>query len=340
MNVLLLHLDGRNPNLALMRIATHHRALGDSVELRYATSPAKVHPHFWDRNDRIYASAIFERTQPVVKRLLEVRPDAIVGGTGWSETTKLSDYGISETVIPDYSDYKWYPHSMGFTQRGCRLSCSFCCVPRKEGKVRHVNSITSLWRGKPWPRNVLLLDNDFFGQAEWRDLIDEILVGGFRVSFNQGFNVRLIDEEQTAAIASVPYYDDQFKRRRLYTAWDNKRDEERLFRNLDALVRHGVKPDHIMIYMLIGYDHQTKEARPFLTEDDFYRHQKLRERGFRPYPMPYVRTQELVGFQRWVISSCDKNATWGDWKKAKWQPKNLHRSREMPLFSGVTDDES
>jgi len=29
MNVLLLHLDGKLPNLALMRVSAHHRALGD-----------------------------------------------------------------------------------------------------------------------------------------------------------------------------------------------------------------------------------------------------------------------------------------------------------------------
>lgn len=34
MNVLLLQLDGKLPNLALMRIAAHHRAQGDAVELR------------------------------------------------------------------------------------------------------------------------------------------------------------------------------------------------------------------------------------------------------------------------------------------------------------------
>ena len=36
-HVLLWHLDGRLPNLALMRLAAHHRALGDTVELRRGT---------------------------------------------------------------------------------------------------------------------------------------------------------------------------------------------------------------------------------------------------------------------------------------------------------------
>lgn len=34
MRVLLWHLDGKLPNLALMRIAAHHRERGDQVELR------------------------------------------------------------------------------------------------------------------------------------------------------------------------------------------------------------------------------------------------------------------------------------------------------------------
>lgn len=34
MRVLLWHLDGKLPNLALMRLAAHHRERGDTVELR------------------------------------------------------------------------------------------------------------------------------------------------------------------------------------------------------------------------------------------------------------------------------------------------------------------
>jgi len=37
----------------------------------------------------------------------------------------------------------------------------------------------------------------------------------------------------------VLWYDDDFKRRRLHTAWDNLKDEERLFAGLEALTRRG-----------------------------------------------------------------------------------------------------
>jgi len=103
-------------------------------------------------------------------------------------------------------------------------------VPWKEGKVKPAQSIYEIWRGDPWPRNLVLLDNDFFGQTGWRDHISEIVAGEFKVSFTQGINVRVIDEEIAAAVAGVQYYDHEFRTRRIYTAWDNRKDEARLFR--------------------------------------------------------------------------------------------------------------
>jgi hypothetical protein len=126
-------------------------------------------------------------------------------------------------------------------------------VSRKEGDVRHEQSVTAIWRGEPYPKHLLLLDNDFFGQPGWRDQIEAIRAGGFRVCFSQGINARMLTDETAEAVASIAYRDDSFSRPRLYTAWVNRQDEARLFRGLTALARHGVKPDHIMVYMLIAY---------------------------------------------------------------------------------------
>lgn len=325
MRSLLLQLDGKTPNLALMRLAGWHRSQGDDVELRVAPTVRSVRPFMWDLPwDRVYASLIFERTRPVAQEVQRIYQQAVIGGTGWDLTTTLEQFGVPQSVRPDYSDYPDYPHSIGFTQRGCRLSCSFCVVPRKEGRVQAVASVDDIWRGEPWPRHLLLLDNDFFGQKDWQRIIDEINAGGFKVCWNQGFNVRLIGDEEAAAIAGTRYYDDQFKTRRLYTAWDSRKDESRLFRNLESLVRYGVKPDQILVYMLIGYDHEARQARPTLTADDFHRHQRLRQFGCRPYPMPYVRTPATRGFQRWIVGAYDKRVPWSDWVRAGYEPRNLN----------------
>jgi hypothetical protein len=315
--VLLLQLDGKIPNIALMRIAAHHKALGDSVELRRAGNITAVQRGLWDVPDRVYASAIFERTRPVADALRKVYPDALIGGTGVDIALTLEDHGIS-TTDQDYSIYPRWRQSIGFLQRGCRLRCPFCVVPRKEGAMREEQTVSELWRGDPYPKELILLDNDFFGNPSWRERIAEIRDGGFKVSFNQGINARFLDEETAEAIGSVDYRGDQMKARRIYTAWDNRKDEKRLMRGLELLVKSGVKPAHIMVYMLIGY------WKGETHEDREHRRAELRAFGAVPYPMPFERTRELVGFQRWVIGAYDKGGvSWADWSAAGYRPERL-----------------
>lgn len=319
--ILLLQLDGKIPNLALMRIAAHHRAFGDEVKLRVAGNEQAIEPHFDESPDRVYASAIFLKTAPVVKRVREVYDHPVIGGTGVDIKLKVEDVGV-HTKSLDYSVYPRFRQSIGFTQRGCRLKCKFCVVPRKEGAVTGEGTIPDIWRGDPWPKELLLLDNDFFGHPDWRTRIQEMRDGKFKVSFNQGINARFLTDEAAEAIASVDYRDDSMKTKRIYTAWDSKGDEVRLFAGLNRLVKYGVKPDHIMVYILIGYwPGETHEQRD-------YRRSKLRELGARPYPMPYERTPELMGFQRWVIGAYDraehKNfVPWEKWAAANYEPRNL-----------------
>jgi hypothetical protein len=138
-----------------------------------------------------------------------------VGGTGWDGTVTLAQAGIPEAGPLDDTVYPAYLHSIGFTQRGCRLHCPCCVVPRQEGRVQPVATIAEIWRGAPWPRNLLLLDNDFCGQPAWVQRLEEIHTGQFRVCFTQGINVRLLTEEAAPALARVHCMDDQFRRRRL-----------------------------------------------------------------------------------------------------------------------------
>jgi hypothetical protein len=327
-NVLLLQLDGKLPNIALMRIASHHRARGDTVLLRRIGSLKYFQNDLFESWDQVYASLIFSRSRPLAEHLRSVYPGIILGGTGWDATVTLESYGII-TLQQDYTDYPRYRQSLGFTQRGCRLRCSFCLVPKAEGTIREEQSITDIWRGEPWPRELLLLDNDFFGQPHWRERIDEIQTGRFKVSFNQGINARMLTDETAAALASVDYRDDTMKAKRLFCAWDNRKDEQRLFAGLELLTKHGVKPYNILVYMLCGY-------WPGETmEDCNYRRAKLREFGAIPYPMPYVRTRELVGFQRWVVGYYDKRTTWAQWVAAGYVPYKLHLGE-----STLRDDEA
>ena len=306
MHVRLVQLDGKIPNLALMKLSHWHKSQGHAVELTTSVQPGL----FEAPPDLVYASSIFNYSRPRLQELRSAWPNAMLGGTGTGHYNTVEEtIGQERYEHYDYSIYPDYPWSIGFTQRGCRLKCPFCVVPKKEGRPEAVNTIQDIWRPDT-ERKIVLLDNDFFGQDEdlWRERIDEIRDGGFRVSFNQGINIRLIDQEAAEALASIEYRDDQFERRRLYTAWDNLGQERTFFEGLERLNNAGIPSKHIMVYMLTGF-------RPGETMEEVrYRHRKLVEAGCMPYPMVHERyaTKELKDFQRYVIG---RYAEFVDWNK-------------------------
>lgn len=311
LTIRLTQIDGKLPNLALMKLAAHYRVRGYELRLTKSVVRELDEPQY----EHVFGSAIFSFSRPRVEQLKLEFPNAIVGGTyDTTDNRTVEEFlGVGgDLEVYDYSIYPNFDASMGFTQRGCRLKCGFCVVPKKEGRPRSVNTIYSIWRGEGHPKHIHLLDNDFFGQPpdQWRARIDEIRSGGFRVCLNQGINIRMIDDEAARNLASIQYYDDSFKTRRLYTAWDNIGDEERFFRGCDTLEKHGIPAKHIMAYMLVGYDKRETWERVL------YRFNKMVQRGVNPYPMIYGdrnRTLPLGGcnqrlekrtlgeFQRWVI---------------------------------------
>lgn len=305
MRIRLTQLDGKLPNLALMKLAHYHRARGDDVWLTYKIERGLFEPQY----DTVLGSQIFSFTAEKARKFQQYWPEAIIRGTGTGNYETVESYlGIGDYELYDYSDYPKFQPSMGFSQRGCRLSCKFCVVPKKEGKVKESNTIAAIWRGEPHPRQIILLDNDFFGQPNWEARAQEILDGGFEVSFNQGINVRLIHEPGAAYLAQMKYRDDGFKTKRIYTAWDNRKDEGVFFRGIEILLKAGIRPQHIMVYMLCGY-------WPGETFDDVYhRYERIKAAGLLPYPMIYDRTNKtLTRFQRWVIRRYYTFIEWKDY---------------------------
>lgn len=288
-----------------MKLAHWHRSKGDDVTLTRQIEPDL----FEGQYDKVYASVIFDFSRDRLNRFVRAWPNAVVGGTG-SGSQRTVEEITGEYEQYDYSGYPDFRESIGFTQRGCRLKCKFCVVPKKEGKPRSVNAIQDIWRGDPHPKHLHILDNDFFGQPEWRERINEIRDGGFKVCLSQGINVRLINDEAAAALATINYRDTKFSRKTLYTAWDNLGDEKIFFRGVDTLERAGIAPTHLRAYMLIGFD--PAETWPRI----WHRFKRMVDRGIEPYPMVFNRARsDLLCFQRWVITGLYRFVPWDKYER-------------------------
>jgi hypothetical protein len=295
MKIRLTQIDGKLPNIALMKLSYFHKSQGDEVFFESSVVRSVFEPEY----DIVYGSAIFSSSNKKIHLFKSHFPNALVGGTGVDKVNTVEKaIGINLYEYYDYSIYPDFQNSIGFTQRGCRLKCGFCVVPEKEGTVKHMNTLSEIWRGNPYPKNILLLDNDFFGQSNWQELCNEAIEKDFKISFSQGINIRLIQREGAEMLAKMKYYDDQFKDRRIYTAWDNRKEEKRFLTGINQLLEAGIKPDHIMVYFLCNYWEKG------LTEDVWHRFKTMTEIGLRPYPMVFDvanATKELKEFQTWII---------------------------------------
>ena len=292
MNVAMYDVDSKIPNLALMKISAHHKAIGDKVEM--------YQPLFRNVYDKVYASKIFNFSDG---SLLD--EDMVIGGTG-HDLLKTLPQEI-EGLQPDYSLYN-YPHSIGFTMRGCRLKCSFCVVPKKEGKPKSYNTIDEIWQQRD-SNFIMLLDNDFFGNPEWKDRTEEIKEFKLKVNFSQGLNIRNLKDDQAEALASVNFRNSHDTSKQVTFAWDDPRHEKLIHKGIKRMVDAGVKPYQMAFYVLIGY-HSTEE-------EDLHRVETLRGYGCDPYVMPYNKFDEYQKkFARWVNhKAIFKTVAWADYKK-------------------------
>jgi len=284
MKVLLIDADRTGfPNLALMKLSAWHRKQGDQVWLN--RSPSKP--------DRVYISCAFRNNR---NRAIGLARAYEAQGC----EVELGGYGISDRALPDEiehirPDYDLYgiDYSMGFTTRGCIRKCEFCDVWRKEGPLREHSPIEEFWN--PHHDKLLLLDNNFLASSLWREKLEFLIARRLRVCFNQGLDLRLIDHEKALWLKRVRYYDNEFKKRRLYFAWDRLEDEDAIMRGIRLLREVGVRPAHMLVYMLVGLNTS--------FEEDWYRFEKLNKLGVLPYVMLYNDRRDipiLRHFERWV----------------------------------------
>lgn len=162
-------LDGSFPNLAIMKIAGYHESIGDTVEWYNGELFAETY-------DKIYMSKIFGFTP-----MPDLPSNAVIGGTGIDFYNTLPKE--IEDATPSYSLYPDCDYHLGFSMKGCRFNCKFCCVPKKEGRPYNYNSIDEILINTRGKDRLMLLDNDFFGGENWKENLERIIELKLRVCF-------------------------------------------------------------------------------------------------------------------------------------------------------------
>jgi len=282
MKVLLIDVDSHRgfPNLALMKISAWHKRRGDHVYFRKMCNP-----------DLVYISCIYSWNRPKALGIAKMFPEAqiILGGSGINYESLPDEI---EHTMPDYSLYG-IDYSMGFTSRGCIRRCPWCIVPEKEGWIRDHAPISEFLH--PDHEKLILLDNNFLASPKWRENLEFLIDHKLKVSFNQGLDIRLINEENAALLADCWYYDGDFNERRLYFSFDTLDVEPAVRRGVKILTNAGIPSDHLMCYMLCGYGVEPQDY----TWDYFYRHDYYRLKVLRdelnvdPFVMKYNNRQDI-----------------------------------------------
>jgi hypothetical protein len=328
LRVLLIDVDGKLPNLALMKLSTWHKSLGDEVFLNECNKP-----------DKVYISVLFTWNKPKVEKLMQIYPDAEVGGTGWDIHKTLP--AEVEACKPDYDLYTVsdiLPRikggiatkeskikkaetivnaGIGFTSRGCVRNCGFCFVPPKEGKFHQVAEIKDLLN--PKSNILILMDNNLTADSDCIEKLHEIRDRGLTVDITQGIDVRLLTPQIAKALSEVEHL------RSVHYAWDLMSFEHQVFDGIRILSKHVKLYKHLCM-ILTGYDTS--------FEEDMYRFKKLIEIGIRPYVMPYNKEYPTVKhhcFAGWVNSRKHTVCSFDEyepWVKAQ-------NDTRMNLFEGV-----
>lgn len=294
----LIDVDGKLPNLALMKISSYYKSIGEQVEF-----VQDGHNY-----DRIYGSAIFTKSADKCQELIDKYGDAIqIGGTGWDITGTLPteidgcrpDYDLYtiDDVLPGIRGVmtrstrikkaqQIVDAGIGFTSRGCVRKCPFCFVPKKEPEFKQDTEIADIIN--PRSNVIILHDNNLTADPLCIDKLHEIRDRGLTVDINQGVDVRLMTDDIARALSEVKHL------RSIHYAWDLMPYERQVLDGIDTLTRY-IKPYKQMCFVLVGFN--------TTFEEDEYRVRMLLERGISPYIMRYNERRDdirLNHFARWV----------------------------------------
>lgn len=240
MKVAVLDVDGKLPNLALMKISAWHKQRGDEVE----------HYMPFDRYDICYVAKVFNFTPDY---LYPIYADKVVrGGTGYDISSQLP--AEIDAMQPDYSLYPSWPTdtALGFLTRGCPNKCPWCVVPRKEGRIKPYRDVDEVAAGRT---KLVLMDNNILAAGDYAiEQLDKVIARGYHIDFNQAIDARLVDEAFAKRLAKIKWIHS-----RIRFGCDTHAQIAQCQRAMDLIHSHGFKGE-FFLYTMIGGANDFREC--------------------------------------------------------------------------------
>jgi len=287
--ILLIDVDGRLPNLALMKLSRYFKEQGRRVILRYKDC--------WLKGpEAVYASAVFHN-HVTDKRISNLRryygESLMLGGSGVNINRRLPEN--IEKLPPDCDLYpEFSDRAIGFLTRGCPFRCAFCIVPVKEGRPRQVSDLDTLLGGR---RKLILLDDNILSHPKADDLLEQMISRNIKVNFTQTLDFRLLDRRKAALLRQIQCSNLRFTRSVYHFSLNNNKRIKQIVRKYEMF--RFTPRDNVEFICMYGFD-------TTLAED------VARFRFLRSLPGAYVFMQQyqpiLGGPSKISIPFFDENA--------------------------------
>lgn len=269
MRILLIDVDSKIPNIALMKLSTYYKQQGHEIELKrlsldyYKTNDNQI-MIYADDYHKVYASVIFKCNKNKFK-IINCN-DITIGGSGYSLDIKLPQE--IDDCEEDYTLYLENDASYGFITRGCIRNCYFCIVPQKEGQIslyRHPEYIVK-------HKKVYFLDNNILAYPHHIAILEYLRDNNIRCQFNQGLDIRLINDNNAKVLSEINYIGEY------YFAFDNINSKQIIEEKLKILKKYITKDWKIKFFLYCHPDMSIKE-------DVMVRINWCKEHKYLPYLM-------------------------------------------------------
>ena len=323
----------RFPNLASMKISNYYKNQGNKVVLCDSYSEL-------DKFDRVFISKVF--TDTVIPENITDRKNVRYGGSGFFfdkapdlseeiEHTKpdyhLYDNFVNRKILKGeprsrYSEYLDY--SIGYLTRKCFRGCRFCINRNFKGVERASPLSEFLDESRP---KIILLDDNFLGFSNWKELLGELQKTGKPFKFKQGLDERLLTPEKCECLFNSRYDGE------ITFAFDNVKDYPLIRKKLELIRKYTDR--EIKFYVLTGFNPEGYTCLRFWRDDIesiFFRIDLLSTYRALPYIMrhaDYLKSP-YVGIYKTIARWCNQPGFYRNYSLNEFIDLTIQRGEKAP----------